>query len=70
MQVRFHAINESVFNAMGPLALAGAAPLAERFSVRPFGFACAAGALLIALIRRFTPAIYFIEDRPDVVRPM
>jgi len=66
MQGRFFTLNESIFSAMGPLALIAAAPLADRFGVRPFWFACAAGGLVIVLIRRFVSAIYYIEDRPDV----
>ena len=54
---------------MGPLALTIAAPLADAFGVRPFWFAATAGALLIALIRRLTPAIYAIEGRLDRERP-
>jgi zinc transporter ZupT len=63
MQGRFFTINESLFTAMGPLSLAIAAPLADRFGVRPFWLVAAAGGLVIALIRRLTPAIYAIEGR-------
>ena len=68
MQGRFFTLNQSIFSAMGPLALIAAAPLADRFGVRPFWLACAAGGLVIVLIRRFVPAIYTMEDRPDVGR--
>jgi DHA3 family macrolide efflux protein-like MFS transporter len=65
MQGRFFTINQSLFSAMGPLALAFASPLADTFGVRPFWFAATAGALAIALIRRLTPAIYAIEECLD-----
>ena len=66
MQGRFFTLNQSILSAMGPLALVAAAPRADRFGVRPFWFACAAGGLVIVLIRRFVPAIYYLEDQPDV----
>jgi DHA3 family macrolide efflux protein-like MFS transporter len=65
MQGRFFALNESLFTAMGPLSLAFAAPLADSIGVRPFWHVAAAGGLIIALIRRLTPAIYAIEGRLD-----
>ena len=65
MQGRFWTIRHSLLTAVGPLVLAVAGPLADRFGVRPFWFACAAGGLVIALIRRFVPAIYYMEDHPD-----
>jgi DHA3 family macrolide efflux protein-like MFS transporter len=65
MQGRFFAINQSLFSAMGPLALSVAAPLADVFGVRPFWFVATGGALVIALVRRLTPAIYAIEGRLD-----
>jgi hypothetical protein len=38
-----------------------AAPLAEAFGVHPFWFATTAVELVVVLLRRFVPAIYYIE---------
>ncbi len=51
---------------MTPLALAITSPLVDLWGARPLWFVGAAIVLAIGLIRRFTPAIYYIEDRPDV----
>jgi hypothetical protein len=39
--------------------------MVDAWGVRPLWFFGAAVILSIALIRRFVPAIYYIEDRPD-----
>ena len=65
MPDRFLAIDESLAGAMGPLSLALARPLADVIGMRVFCFAGAAGALVIASLRRFVPAIYRIEDGRD-----
>ena len=68
MQGRYFTINQSVFSATGPLALILTGPLADVFGVRPLWFAATAGVLLIALLRRFVPGIYYLEDHPDAGR--
>ena len=68
MQGRYFNINQSVFSATGPLALIMTGPLADVFGVRPLCFAATAGVLLIALLRRFVPSIYYMEDHPEVGR--
>jgi DHA3 family macrolide efflux protein-like MFS transporter len=66
MQGRFFAVTSSVFTAMTPLALAITSPLVDLWGVRPLWFVAVAAMLTVALIRRFAPAVYYIEDRPDV----
>ena len=66
MQGRFFSLNQSIFCAMAPLALAVMGPLVDAWGARPLWFVGAAITLLIALLRRFVPVIYHIEDRPDV----
>lgn len=65
MQGRYFAVTESVNTVMAPLALALTGPLVDRWGVRPLWFAGTAIILAIALIRRFSPAIFHIEDQPD-----
>ena len=68
MQGRYFALERSVVVAMAPIALAIAGPLADIFGVRPVWFVATAGVLVIALIRRFTRDVYYIEDQPAVER--
>ena len=68
MQGRFRGVNRSVNKAMGPVALALTAPLVDLWGVRALWYFVAAIILATALIRRFVPAIYYIEDQPDVRR--
>jgi len=66
MQGRFFAVFRSIITAMAPLVLWITGPLVDLWGARPLWFVGAAITLAIALIRRFTPTIYYIEDRPDV----
>jgi len=66
MQGRFFSLNQSIFRAMAPLALAVMGPLVDAWGARPLWFVGAAITLLIALLRRFVPVIYYIEDCPDL----
>ena len=66
MQGRFFSLNQSVFRAMAPLALVVMGPLVDSWGARPLWFVGAAITLVIALLRRFVPVIYSIEDQPDV----
>jgi DHA3 family macrolide efflux protein-like MFS transporter len=66
MQARFFSVNQSVNRVMVPLALALTGPLVDLWGVRPLWYVGAAIILAIALVRRFVPAVYYIEDRPDV----
>jgi MFS family permease len=66
MQGRYFAVSQSVFRVMATLSLALTSPLVNLRGTRPLWFAGAAIMLAFALIRRFTPAVYDIEDRPDV----
>ena len=66
MQGRYFAITQSVFRVMTPLALSFTGLVVDLWGVRLLWFVCPALILAIASIRRFTPAVYYIEDRPDV----
>ncbi len=66
MQGRYFAVTQSVNTVMAPLALVLTGPLVDLWGVRPLWYAGAVVILAIALIRRFSPAIFCIEDRPDV----
>ena len=65
MQGRYFALNHSLYAALGPISLAIAAPLVERWGVRPLWFVAAAMAALVALLRRFVPSIYYLEDQVE-----
>jgi DHA3 family macrolide efflux protein-like MFS transporter len=66
VQGRVFAVWRSIFTAMAPLVLLTTSPLVDLWGVRPFWFVGSAITLAVALIQRFTPTIYYIEDRPDV----
>jgi DHA3 family macrolide efflux protein-like MFS transporter len=66
VQGRVFAVSQSIFTAMAPLALAIASPLVDLWGVRPLWFVNTVIVLAVALIRRFVPAVYFIEDHLDV----
>ena len=65
MQGRFFSILQSINRVAAPLSLAITSPLVDRWGVHPFWFVGAAALLAVALIRRFVPSIYTIEDHPD-----
>ncbi len=67
VQGRYFALHNSVFTALSPVALAMSAPIVEAFGVRPLWIAATVGALVIALIRRLTPAVYEIKAQELVV---
>jgi hypothetical protein len=69
MQGRFFAVTQSVLRAMAPIALAVTGYMVDAWGTRPLWFFGAAVILAIALIRRFVPAIYYIEDHPDAGHP-
>ena len=66
---RYKGINRSMNRAVVPLALALTTPIVVQWGVRALWYFCPATILATALLRRFVPAIYHIEDHPDVGEP-
>lgn len=62
MRGRCFATSRSIFQAVSPLSLAIAAPIAEVYGVRPFWLVWGLSILALAVMRRFTRDIYYIED--------
>ena len=60
---RYWSINMSMGSLTTPVSLAIAGPVADITGVRPFWFATATVTVVIILMRRFMPDMYYVEER-------
>ncbi|NLS78141.1 MAG: MFS transporter [Chloroflexi bacterium] len=70
MQGRFFAVRQAAFTALSPISLSIFGPVADAIGVRIFWILMPAAGLVNALVRRFVPAIYHMEDAGADGRPV